>query len=203
MTLEQNIVALTAEVTKMLGKVDESRTEALREVYRLSNSLPYKYIVSTKITPSTPEQEQLGGVRTAHAWSEIQTKIEADRAASGENPNPNGLDRLTTPYPVSVFIESFNDTLPMNINTPNVELVIGKSGVFKIPPLGTAIEVDARDVTINGGTFAYVLSDDANKSIKSTAGTRTEVRGARLVNCTDASLDGVDGKSLDNVTLNL
>lgn len=197
MTLEQNIVDLTAEVTKMLGKVDESRTEALREVSRLSKSLPYKYVVSTQLTVSTPEQEELGGIRTAPSVKEIQEKIVADRAAAGGNPSPSGLDQLTTPAPVTVYVDSLTDQIPVLIQVPNVEFVFSRKVVFILPEGDEAIAVEARDVTIRGGTYAYAVKEPANRSIYANSGLRTEVRGGRFINQGEENLE-VDIKSLDN-----
>lgn len=202
MTLEQNIVALTAEVTKMLGKVDESRTEALRAVSRLAKSLPYEYVVSTNLPISTEEEDSLGGIRTAQTISGIMAKIANDRASSSGEA-PQGLDILTSPFPVTVTVHSFNDSLPVTIDQPNVEMLWSKSVVFKIPAGGNGVVVTARDVTLTGGTYAFPSPAAGNYSIKSTAGTRTDVRAARLINHDESGLDGVDGKALDITPLDL
>lgn len=201
MTLESEIVALTGEVTKMLGKIDLSRQEALTEVFTLSRSLPYQYKVTTVLGNFRDHDTSSGLIKSTQTLKEIMALIASERRGLAE---PTGVfEQFSLPVPVTIYMDSFKDSLPLLVTEPNVEIVMTKSVVFKIQPGFHGIIVSARDVTLTGGTYVFEKRNPQNISIKSDRSLRTEVRAAKLINHDASGLSGIDAQSLDLISFDV
>lgn len=187
MTLEADIITLTGKVQDLLGKVDTTYKQLALDVTNIRRSIPYEFIVSTRI----PASETVGP-----NIADVQRKIAERRATE-----PNGADPLTWPRPVSVLVESVEAVLPVNLTEHNVEWVLQYGVVFNLQEGQTVFTVQGRNVTINGGTFRYAARNDArNFWLRTAPERRTIVRRGIFINTDEAGAEGIDlGFALDNV----
>lgn len=164
MTLERNIVELSDKINEMIDK----SSNVYRESLFLKKRFSFDYLVSK----SFPEDKQ--------TFKSLRKCLDHIKEKRGIYDDRGDFDMFAKPEHLTIYVESMQDFKTIDIDTPNLDIVIAPKVVFKDV---LAFTVNARDVRINGGIYAFNSFNEQNKAIVSNSD-RTFVNEVKLINTT-------------------
>ena len=142
------------------------------DVYRESLFLKKKFSFDYFVSKSFEEDK--------FTFKSLKKCLDHIKNVRGIYDDRDKLEALEIPEHLTIFVASLEDFETVEIDTPNLDIVIAPKVVFKNHQ---AFLVKARDVRIDGGIYAFQSFNEKNKAIVSN-GARTFVNNVKLINTT-------------------